>query len=407
MKLSSKQVFNSCLIAFAVIIVFMFCAITIALLAGWGIVNSETISPRPSDTPIRIVRSTPVQHIEATPTIADLLSAPTSTSPQALPTPAPTLEPTPTATLVIIQEPTSTSSPSPPPTQTPTATSLPTPTPLPTPIPTPTPVSIKHVVIISIDGLRPDALDLADTPALDALRAAGAYSFNAQTVIPTATLIAHASMLGGMGPEKHGIYWNLYSPELGKIKGPTMFSVVHDLGMRTAMVVGKFKLEQLYLPHPAGLFDGDATTDIEVKDRAIGVIQNPAGLPTVLFIHLPDVDVIGHKAGWMSPEQLAVIHEADARIGEIRGALEGMGYLDSTLLIVTADHGGHETGHLVLPPWPEDSTVPWLAVGPGVSAGVTLTSNIRIFDTAATAFHALNLPIPAEWDGQPVMEIFN
>jgi hypothetical protein len=51
-------------------------------------------------------------------------------------------------------------------------------------------------------------------------------------------------------------------------------------------------------------------------------------------------------------------------------------------------------------------TIPWLAVGPGVLAGVTLTRTITTYDTAATALHALGLPIPARWDGQPVQEIF-
>jgi arylsulfatase A-like enzyme len=94
----------------------------------------------------------------------------------------------------------------------------------------------------------------------------------------------------------------------------------------------------------------------------------------------------------------------DGLIGEILAALEGGGYLDSTLLIITADHGGHYFGHgddsLV------DRTIPWLAVGPGVPQGITLTSAVNIYDTAATALYALELPIPETWDGQPILEIF-
>lgn len=383
------------------------CLCLAALPVLWVLASGDQLPPneitrRDANDEVR------VQQLEPIPTVANLQSAPANPI-QALPEATPTLEPTPTATRVISQEPTATPTPTQIPTQTPTATSLPAPTSTPTsipPTPTPTPVAIKHIVIISIDGLRPDALDQANTPTLDALRASGAYSSRAQTVIPSATLISHASMLGGMIPDKHGIYWNLYAPELGKVNGPTLFSIVHDSNLRTAMIVGKIKLEQLYLPHPAGYFDGGPTTDIQVRDRAMAIIQDPAGLPHILFVHFPDVDVVGHEAGWMSSHQLGAVSTVDSYIGEMVASLEQNGYLGSTLLIITADHGGHDTTHLILPPLPEDITIPWLAVGPGVHAGITLTRDIMTYDTAATALYALRLPIPEVWDGQPILEIF-
>ena len=45
-------------------------------------------------------------------------------------------------------------------------------------------------------------------------------------------------------------------------------------------------------------------------------------------------------------------------------------------------------------------------MNPGGPAGLTLTRRINTYDTAATALYALELPIPENWDGQPVMEIF-
>jgi len=106
----------------------------------------------------------------------------------------------------------------------------------------------------------------------------------------------------------------------------------------------------------------------------------------------------------MSPNYLYAISYADGLVGEIVAALEREGYLNSTLLIITADHGGHGFEHGL--DCSEDRTIPWLAVGPGVPPGVTLTSHINIYDTAATAAYALELPIPERWDGQPILEIF-
>jgi hypothetical protein len=312
-------------------------------------------------------------------------------------------EPTTTATQVFIYLPTATKTPTPLPTPSPTATGLPTPAPVSVPTQVPIRPKFEHVVIFSIDGLRPDALALADTPALDNLKTNGAYSPNAQAVLPSNTMPNHASMLGGMIPDKHGILWNLPSSESPRVNGPTLFSVAHDAGFNTAMVAGKTKLEYLVLPNSVDQFISSDTSDITVKNQALQVIR--AGLPNVLFIHFPDVDNVGHAAGWMSPGQLQMVTIVDGLISEIVTTLREGDYLDRTLLIITADHGGHGTGHGE--GLPIDTTVPWLAVGPDVPAGYTLTGPIMTYDTAATALNALGVPIPDTWDGRPVQEIFN
>jgi phosphopentomutase len=202
--------------------------------------------------------------------------------------------------------------------------------------------------------------------------------------------------------DKHGL--TLPLPYIGwpGLKGPTLFDVAHDAGLRTAVVTGKMKMDYLISPDSVDeLFCADAH-DTELKEQAVELMQ--AGMPDVLFIHFPDTDRVGHEFGWMSPNQLQSIAFVDGLIGEIVAELEGGGYLSSTLMIITADHGGHDFGHG--DDSPEDRTTPWLAVGPGVPTGVTLAGDINIYDTAATALYALGLSIPERWDGRPVMEIF-
>lgn len=298
---------------------------------------------------------------------------------------------------------TATPSPLPEPTTTPESTATPAHDLVDTLTSTPTlTATINHVVIISVDGLRPDALDQAHTPGLDGLRASGAYCPSAKTVNISYTLPSHASMLSGMIPEKHGIVWGL--PFIGwpGMNGPTLFNVAHDANLDTGMVVGKEKLSYLVLPNSVDeLFCADAH-DTEIKNQAVEFIRS--GLPNVLFIHFPDTDRVGHAYGWMSDHQLQSVTFVDSLIGEIVAELERGGYLDSTLLIITADHGGHGDGHG--DDSPLDRTIPWLAVGPGVPPGLILASDIDTFDTAATAAHALGLPCPEVWDGRPVLEIF-
>ncbi len=312
-----------------------------------------------------------------------------------LPTAAEPVPPTPTATRVIEAY-------LPSPTRTPTSTLVPTDPPPPTltpPAPTPLPPApvTRRVVIISVDGLRPDALDQTHTPTLDRLRSQGAYTADARTVLPSVTLVSHASMLGGMTPEKHGIYWNDFRPELGKINGPTLFSVAHDAGLSTAMVVGKPKLEHLVLPGSVDSYIFAGSRDDEVAAKALELLQGEP--PAVLFIHFPDTDAVGHSSGWMSLPQLQTVSHVDTLIGQIADALD----LSDTLLIVTSDHGGTGTGHGG--DTPEETRIPWLAVGPGIPAGLVLSPPLHTYDTAAAALYALGLPIPPEWDGRPPAEL--
>src|SRR5262245_25290469 len=84
----------------------------------------------------------------------------------------------------IASTPTITSTPTLTPTATLTATATFTLTPTETPTPTftPTPVpQVRRVLILSIDGLRPDAISLAPMLNLQKLMLAGAYTLSAQT----------------------------------------------------------------------------------------------------------------------------------------------------------------------------------------------------------------------------------
>lgn len=331
----------------------------------------EITSHDAGDLSIPFTRPDPGENVTVTPTAPEPLLFNIVSTPTLFPQPEPTIGLEPIATLT------------------------------PTPIVT-SPLEIKYVVIITIDGLRPDALELADTPTLDNLRAKGAYSPDAQTVIPSFTLPSHVSMLDGALPQKHGIVEALPCIGCRLTIGPTLFSVAHKAGLSTGVVVGKEKLSYLILPNSVDKLLCADVHDTEVKNQAVKFIK--AGLPNVLFIHFPDTDRVGHAYGWMSENQLYAINFVDGLIGQVVAALEGSGYLDRTLIIITADHGGHGFRHG--DDSPVDRTIPWLAVGPGVPQDVILTNRIDTFDTAATALYALDLPIPEEWVGQPVLEIF-
>jgi predicted AlkP superfamily pyrophosphatase or phosphodiesterase len=293
------------------------------------------------------------------------------------------------------------------PTLTPTAalTETPTLTPSPTytftPTVTPTPVyTVRRVLILSIDGLRPEAISLAPMPNLQKLMQTSAYTLSAQTVYPSVTLVSHASMLTGLCPAKHGVNWNDYIPENGIAEGTDLFDVAHAAGLETWMFVGKTKLKQITASTSLTGFVKGSDRDSELTDQLLAEFPEHFG---VLFVHFATVDGMGHEYGWLSPEYLSVAFRADESLGRILAELDRRNLRNETLVIITADHGGHETTHGSH--MPEDMTIPWFATGPDVRPG-PLTTTVHTMDTAATAAFALGLDIPSEWDGVPVYEAF-
>lgn len=285
------------------------------------------------------------------------------------------------------------------PTSSPTVASTVTQTPAPSPSPSP---KARRVLIISIDGLRPDGLLQSNIPRISALINGGAVSYTAQTVFPSVTLPAHASMLSGRCVSKHGINWDDYEPDKGYLLGATIFSVAHDAGMRTVMVVGKEKLKTIARPGTVDAFH--FITSGNDEDIAQAALQEAARGFGVLFVHLTYPDSFGHADGWMSAIYLSVIGHDDTVVGTLLDGLQAQNLMEGTLIILTADHGGHDQSHGSLDP--QDMTIPWIIFGPGVVAGPPLEVSILTTDTAATGVWALGLNIPSDWDGRPVVEAF-
>ena len=254
----------------------------------------------------------------------------------------------------------------------------------------------SHVIVISMDGARPDAILQVDTPVLQSLALEGAVSWQAETVMPAATVPAHASLLTGLEVDEHGVNTNSYNTE--KLGLPTFLSIAAESGYAAAMIVGKDKLDQFHYPETVA-YAFPTSGDRTVINAAIASIDNGA---QVLFVHLPNPDYFGHLSGWMSPQYLAELPNTDAQIGRLLAALDERQIRASTLLIITADHGGHDKVHGA--DIPEDRLIPLIVNGFGVETGTEL-ENASITQIAATVLYALDLPIPEDM-AEPLLAAF-
>jgi hypothetical protein len=281
-----------------------------------------------------------------------------------------------------------------------------------TPVPTasfepesaqPRPIA-RRVIIVSEDGMRPDALQLGRTPVHNRLMREGAWSLRARTIRQASTLPAHAAMLSGFDVVEHGLSWNSWHPERGSIRVPTVFTAVGGMGgLGSAAFVGKQKLAHIAWPGSVDVFERPGYFCRKVVAQAAAYFVEKR--PQIEFIHFSDPDDRGHRSGWMSPDQMAGIAESDHCLGRLIEAIVGAGLEDETLVIISADHGGHGHNHSGYG-HEEDRLIPWIAWGAGVRPGLHIKGAVSTMDTAATALWALGHKPPPGLSGHPVAEAF-
>jgi hypothetical protein len=262
--------------------------------------------------------------------------------------------------------------------------------------------AIRHVIIVSEDGLRPDALASVSAPVHEAIMRRGSYSMKARTIRRASTLPSHAAMLSGFDVKEHGLFWNSWHPERGWIRVPTVFDAAGKQGGTSAAFVGKQKLAHIAHPGSVDMFSRPGYFCKKVVEQAAQYFVDKK--PTIEFIHFSDPDDLGHSEGWMSNPQLEAVRHADKCLGTLVDAVHAAGLDGETLFILSADHGGHGRNHDGK--IEEDRLIPWIAWGPGVRAGHKLELPIITLDTAATALWALGYPPPAGLKGKPVLEAF-
>ncbi|MCS7223930.1 MAG: alkaline phosphatase family protein [Armatimonadetes bacterium] len=268
----------------------------------------------------------------------------------------------------------------------------------------------NRAVIVSWDGGKPSAIGRlvarGQLPVVAQLMRQGAYTLTARTIVPSSTLPSHASMLSGLTPEGHKVFWNNYQADKGYIQVPTVFLLAKQAGLMTGMVYSKKKLHHLAVP-------GSVDEEIFVAEDASSVARHSVRLlkrnPVhLLFVHFSDPDAAGHQDGWgsdkkgepPSPAFLDALKACDRATGLLVTFLKSAGLWDRTLLIVTADHGGQGKQHGSADD--EDVLIPWVASGGLAAKKGKLWLMVKTMDTAPTVLLALGLPIPSDWDGKPI-----
>jgi arylsulfatase A-like enzyme len=266
----------------------------------------------------------------------------------------------------------------------------------------------RNVVLVSIDGLRPDAIATFNAPTLSKLVHEGSYTLAASTILPSKTLPSHTSMLTGEPPDRHGVKWNNgFNDAPGTLEIPTIFGAARSHGYRTAAFFSKAKFSHLQVPgtldysqSPGGWW-GKWSAEHTVNDVERHLAKHA---PNLLFVHLTDPDSAGHSYGWMTPEYGRGVLRADTAVQRLMAAADRAYGAGKYTLIVTADHGGNGRDHGSDNPL--DVTIPWIAWGQSVTPGEITVRRVTTMDTASTVLYLLGISSPPGWMGAPVTNAF-
>jgi predicted AlkP superfamily pyrophosphatase or phosphodiesterase len=245
------------------------------------------------------------------------------------------------------------------------------------------PAVVKHVIVISVDGFRPDFyLDSSwQAVRIRELMAGGTYTLGENSVFPSMTYPSHTTMVTGVQPAVHGIYYNTGPGEKiywndSSIKAPTLWAAAEQKGMIVASLLWPVSADapvQYDIPDvgsmgqtiqdqyskPAGFLDalkkdvfgGASRIDYGLNTNVGKIAAYVIGQarPNLMTIHLFSVDHFEHEQGRDGDKVRAAVRNADSAVGIIVDAVKAAGMADSTVIIVTGDHGFVTTTEQVNP----------------------------------------------------------
>lgn len=246
------------------------------------------------------------------------------------------------------------------------------------------PTAPSLLVMISIDGLRPDYVTAADrhgaaVPTLRRFVKEGVYADGVQGVVPTVTYPSHTTLVTGVWPAKHGILANMPFDPLKTNQGgwywyaedirvPTLWDAAARAGKTTAslqwpVAVGArvtWNIPEFWrastaddakllraVSTPGLLAEAEAalgpyprTLDIDADELrarfAVWLLETKR--PALFTLHFIALDHAQHETGPFSAETMAVLERMDALVARMRDAAERLAPGRADIAIVS-DHG--------------------------------------------------------------------
>ncbi|HTD03998.1 ectonucleotide pyrophosphatase/phosphodiesterase [Undibacterium sp.] len=212
------------------------------------------------------------------------------------------------------------------------------------------------VILVSIDGFRPDYLDRGVTPNLNALAAGGARAEAMLPSFPSITFPNHYTLVTGLRPDHHGLVGN--TMEDARIPGVRFKLSDHNAvadrrwwdgaepvwvtaekqGVRTATMFWPGTEAAIHGVRPTKWlpFDGKLPPAARV-DTLLGWLDSPATHFGFATLYFDDVDHAGHEYGPDAAKTTEAAAHVDAAIGRLLAGLKARNITAN--IVIVSDHG--------------------------------------------------------------------
>ncbi|MCL1814262.1 MAG: alkaline phosphatase [Treponema sp.] len=269
-------------------------------------------------------------------------------------------------------------------------------------------VPARHLVFIGLDGWGGVYVKKADMPTVKRMISGGASSLDTRCVMPSISWPNWSSLFCGTPPERRTGEVKREASENRAAKTiddfPSIFSVVNS--GKTAERSGPAffyewgELQKICPDEAAEKFR--IQSDLESARRiAVHIMEKKPVFTAVVF---DEPDPTGHSVRWGSKAYYAKLAELDNLVAVIEQAVIDAGIYDSTVFVLSADHGGLFRGHGSN--ISSHRKIPLVIYGGGIKKGFAIPSPTSICDIAPTMAAILGLEAPLEWTGRALTKIF-
>ena len=269
---------------------------------------------------------------------------------------------------------------------------------------------VEHVFFIGLDGWGAYSVENSEMTNVKQMMQDGSWTLKKRTVLPSSSAPNWAAMFMGVGPEIHGFYECCshtpdFEPRLTYKNGifPTVFQLLRDKepDAEIGCIYQWDGIKYLIDTMSVNYYTQASEEDLCGVSKEYIKTKKPR---LAAFIY-DEPDHVGHIEGHDTPAYYQKINKLDVWIGEIVDAIKEAGIMDSSVILITADHGGIDHGHGGRTMM--EMETPLIIYGKGVKKGYCFDDlSVMQYDVASTMAALLGLEQPQPWFGRNLEQVF-